>query len=138
MSKNLNDTQKAEMRRLFEENGLTPDDIFKHQHYVIITRGGIEKIAAKNDIHVDYTEVTAWSNPAEDKYVVKATAYKRSAPEVVTITYGEVSPKNNRNGYPIAMAEKRALSRAILKTSGLYAHGVFGEDESDSFKRPAK
>ena len=131
----LNKTEQETMRALFEQNGLTQDDLFKHQHYIIITRGGIEKIAAKNDIHVEYTEVVEWSNPAEDKYVVKATAYKRSNPDVITITYGEVSPKNNRNGYPIAMAEKRALSRAILKTSGLYAHGVFGEDESDSFKR---
>jgi hypothetical protein len=131
----LSKTEQETMKALFEQNGLTQDDLFKHQHYIIITRGGIEKIAAKNDIHVEYTEVVEWSNPGEDKYVVKATAYKRSKPEVVTITYGEVSPKNNRNGYPIAMAEKRALSRAILKTSGLYAHGVFGEDESDSFKR---
>ncbi len=131
----LSKTEQETMRALFEQNGLTQDDLFKHQHYIIITRGGIEKIAAKNDIHVEYTEVVEWSNPAEDKYVVRATAYKRSNPDVVTITYGEVSPKNNRNGYPIAMAEKRALSRAILKTSGLYAHGVFGEDESDSFKR---
>lgn len=131
----LSKTEQETMKALFEQNGLTQDDLFKHQHYIIITRGGIEKIQAKNDIHVEYTEVVEWSNPSEDKYVVRATAYKRSNPEVVTITYGEVSPKNNRNGYPIAMAEKRALSRAILKTSGLYAHGVFGEDESDSFKR---
>jgi hypothetical protein len=135
MPAKLNKTEQDTMRALFEENGLTQDDLFKHQHYIIITRGGIEKIQAKNDIHVEYEEVVDWSSPADDKYVVKATAYKRSAPEVKTVTYGEVSPKNNRNGYPIAMAEKRALSRAILKTSGLYAHGVFGEDESDSFKR---
>ena len=134
----LTKSEQETMRSLFEENGLTQDDLFKHQHYIIISRSGIEKIAAKNDIHVEYTEVTEWSNPGEDKYVVKATAYKRSNPKVVTITYGEVSPKNNRNGYPIAMAEKRALSRAILKTSGLYAHGVFGEDESDSFQRSKK
>jgi hypothetical protein len=34
------------------------------------------------------------------------------------------------------MAEKRALeSRVVLKLSGLYEVGVFGEDESDDFKR---
>jgi hypothetical protein len=32
------------------------------------------------------------------------------------------------------MAEKRALSRVILKTTGFYKFGVFGEDESDDFK----
>ena len=33
------------------------------------------------------------------------------------------------------MAEKRAFSRAILKIMGMYEHGVFGEDESESFKK---
>ena len=33
------------------------------------------------------------------------------------------------------MAEKRAMSRAVLKLTGFYELGVFGEDESESFKR---
>jgi hypothetical protein len=33
------------------------------------------------------------------------------------------------------MAEKRAMSRAILKLTGFYELGVFSEDESESFKR---
>ena len=38
------------------------------------------------------------------------------------------------SGWGDAMAEKRALSRVILKTTGFYKFGVFGEDESDDFK----
>jgi hypothetical protein len=45
-------------------------------------------------------------------------------------TYGEVNKSNNRNNYPIAMAEKRALSRAVLKLAGF--GNVYGEDEIDS------
>ena len=37
--------------------------------------------------------------------------------------------------YVIELAEKRALSRATLKMTGLYEQGVFGQDESESFKR---
>jgi len=37
--------------------------------------------------------------------------------------------------YVMEMAEKRALSRATLKMTGLYEQGVFGQDESESFKR---
>jgi hypothetical protein len=33
------------------------------------------------------------------------------------------------------MAEKRAMSRAVLKLTGFYELGVFGEDESESFKK---
>ena len=40
--------------------------------------------------------------------------------------------KNNRNAYPVAMAEKRAMSRAVLKLAGLYKFNVYGEDEVDT------
>ena len=31
--------------------------------------------------------------------------------------------------------KKRAMSRIVLKTCGFYELGVFGEDESEDFKR---
>ena len=37
--------------------------------------------------------------------------------------------------YVMEMAEKRAMSRAVLKLAGFYELGVFGEDESESFKK---
>lgn len=41
---------------------------------------------------------------------------------------GEASPKNSKNSYPWAMAEKRAKDRVILKLSGI--HGlVYSEEE---------
>lgn len=53
----------------------------------------------------------------------------------VEYSFGEASPKNNKNSYPIAMAEKRAKDRVILKL--LAAHGdLYSEDEADDFKRP--
>lgn len=50
---------------------------------------------------------------------------------------GEASPANNKNGYPYAMAEKRAKDRVILKLIGL--HGLaYSEDEADDFKAPSR
>lgn len=48
---------------------------------------------------------------------------------------GEASPKNSRNAYPWAMAEKRAIDRVVLKLIGI--HGlVYSEDEmSDADER---
>lgn len=47
---------------------------------------------------------------------------------------GEASPKNNKNAYPWAMAEKRAKDRVILKLIGI--HGlVYSEEEAD-FDKP--
>ena len=34
--------------------------------------------------------------------------------------------------FPVAMAEKRAMSRVVLKIAGFYEHGVFSEDEMDN------
>ena len=31
--------------------------------------------------------------------------------------------------FPVAMAEKRAKSRAVLMLTGFYEQGVFGQDE---------
>ena len=47
-------------------------------------------------------------------------------------TFGESSKANNRNAYPVAMAEKRAVSRAVLKLAGLYKEGMYGEDEMET------
>lgn len=51
---------------------------------------------------------------------------------------GEASPKNNKNAYPWAMAEKRAKDRVILKLIGI--HGlVYSEDEMpDADERPPR
>jgi len=52
----------------------------------------------------------------------------------VEYSFGEASPKNNKNSYPIAMAEKRSKDRVILKL--LAVHGdLYSEEEADDFKR---
>lgn len=50
-------------------------------------------------------------------------------------SFGEAGPKNNKNSYPVAMAEKRAKDRCILKL--LSAHGaLYSEAEADEFTQP--
>ena len=39
---------------LYKKYELTETDVYKHKHYVIITRQGIEKIAAKENIAISY------------------------------------------------------------------------------------
>jgi len=48
-------------------------------------------------------------------------------------SYGEASPKNSKNSYPYAMAEKRAKDRVILKLIGM-SGDVYSESESDEFR----
>ena len=98
----------------------------------IITRSGIEKIQFHNNIEVKYY---VESIVPPDFVVMKAIARKG---DVVMESFGEASANNTKQSYPVAMAEKRALSRVVLKIAGFYKYGVFGEDESDDFKRMDK
>ena len=131
------ETKKDALRRLFVENNMSEDDVYKDKRgFVIITRSGIEKIQFKNNMDIDFNlEIST-----DDLIVVKATAEMRTGEGQVfkVQTYGECSPKNYQNftskfgSYPYAMAEKRALSRAVLKLAGFYRlGGVFGEGEID-------
>ncbi len=48
---------------------------------------------------------------------------------------GEASPKNNKNQYPYAMAEKRAKDRVILKLLNADGDQLYSEEEAEDFKR---
>ncbi|MAR68791.1 MAG: hypothetical protein CL833_16200 [Crocinitomicaceae bacterium] len=121
---------KQALAGLYKKYNLGKDDIFKHRlGFVIITRTGIEKIQMSLGLEVEF-DIVSMSD--DHKYVVvKATGVLNNS---VIQTYGEASPDNNKMGYPVAMAEKRALSRVTLKAAGLYAEGVYGEDEADDFR----
>ena len=122
--------EASKLNELYVKNGLTKDDVFKHKFYTIISRAGIDKIQANNNIVIDYN-LDKVSD--DNKFVIiKATA---KCGDKVIQTYGESSPTNTNNAYPVAMAEKRAMSRAVLKLIGFYELGHFGEDEAEDFKR---
>lgn len=132
----MNQTQKERLQTLAKENGLNKDHFFKSpQGFVIITRQGIERIQAHKGIRVRYEMVHLTD---DCKFVVIKAIGEMSNSNGLPVqmeTYGESAPNNTRQTYPIAMAEKRALARCILKISGMYELGVFSEDESDDFKR---
>ena len=48
------ESKKETLRRLFVQNNLVQEDVFKHKFYTIITRAGIDKIQAANSIDIHY------------------------------------------------------------------------------------
>ncbi len=126
-------TKNEILRELFFANGLVKDEDTYNLPYgkglTIITRSGIEKIQFHNNIEVNYY---VESIVPPDFIVIKAIAKKG---DVVMESFGEASSQNTTQKYPVAMAEKRALSRVVLKIAGFYKYGAFGEDESDDFKK---
>ena len=118
-----------ETKVLLEKHKLTKSDVWfmKQAQKWAITHKAMEKIAVREkivivDLEISHVDLTL------NACVVKCTAVNSRGIKV--ITFGECTPKNNHNAYPVAMAEKRALDRAILKLAGI--HGDFySEDEMD-------
>jgi hypothetical protein len=91
----------------------------------------LERIAAEQNIKYDHPTVVQ-SDLANKTVAIVVFASMGDRHEWAT---GEAAPYNNKNGYPLAMAEKRAKDRVVLKL--LQAHGaLYSEDEADDFKRP--
>ena len=89
----------------------------------IVLHKYLEKIAISEKVIINELSIEEL-NSEKRICVVKCVA---TSPQQQIITYGESSPHNTKNMYPVAMAEKRAKGRAILKLAGL--HGDFYEDE---------
>ena len=127
-------TRQDMLNKLYAENGLTGEHVYNHKHYTIITRAGIDKIQANNKINIDYEVVIC----ERDFAVVRANATMngQNIQTFGTALKGDFKTGNCNTWYVMEMAEKRAMSRAVLKLAGLYAVGdVFGEDEAEAFKK---
>ena len=179
----------SEVRDLVKQYELNADendpssDIFASNQFTIITRKGVDKIAAKAGILC--TEMTTlFIDPFEvilkgiytmsGKSAVTTTACA-SVDRVVQVTTEReedviakdddgnmlrgasgdytilrkkmtsvdevVTKKGNvkmKPAYLPEMAEKRLNSRAVLKLTGFYDAGVYGEDEADDFSEKVK
>jgi hypothetical protein len=121
---------RDKIAELYKKYDLTKDDIFKHKHYLIITRSGIEKIQALDKIKINYEVVRCETNFAAVK------AFNDKLETFGSALKGQSFKDGNTNSYYVLeMAEKRAMSRLVLKQTGFYELGVFGEDESEDFKK---
>ena len=118
------------LKALYIKYNLTKDDVFKHQHYIIITRSGIDKIQGIAGVKIKYDVIRCETNFAVIKASTEHLETFGSA-----IKGADFKSGNTNSWYVMEMAEKRAMSRIVLKTCGFYELGVFGEDESEDFKR---
>lgn len=134
------------IKKLYSEYKLDKDtDVFINNHYRIITRMGIDKIRSAAGITIQYEVEREW----RDEYTKKTWSNKTKNYVEKTIsaghhffikaigtmgtgyveTYASATPENNDNPFALEMAEKRAMSRVVLKLAGLYELGYYGIDE---------
>lgn len=129
--------KRDRLRELATKYNLGKEDFFKIHNSVIVTRTGVEKIAIAANINLRYEVIHI--DLAQKEACVKCVAEQMFEDGIVIAraeSFGESAPYNTKNGYPVAMAEKRAKARAILQLTEFYSEGVYSEDESDDFRRP--
>lgn len=98
----------------------------------IIKHKALEKIATNAGI--TYSDCTVYApQPGQEYFAVSLIGHLGDRSEW---SIGEASPKNSKNNYYFAMAEKRAKDRVILKLLGLHAY-IYSEEEADEFKEAA-
>lgn len=131
----MTEDQKQEMNRLYTAYELTKDNIFKHKNYAIITRQGIEKIQAIEGIEVTYDVIECTPNFAAVRASVSSNG-KKFETFASALKGASYKDGNTQTWYVLEIAEKRALSRAVLRAIDLYKHGFFAEDESEEFQKP--
>ncbi|MGY3091106.1 hypothetical protein ACVWYF_004170 [Hymenobacter sp. UYAg731] len=137
MAKQQSPEQLAAFQAMCRENELDPKaDVWQQPQsgIWIIARTGIEKIQYKNNIAVAFQMEVC----QPDYACVKATATRvldgkgATAKKLVTESFGSAVPGNCKVNYYAEMAEKRALSRAVLKNMGFYALAqAYGGDEAE-------
>ena len=116
---------------LMKKHQLSRDSLWDCHGTWVLLHKAIERLAAFENVHVDIELIH--HNQPEKMCIVKATA-KRG--DFVCSSFGEAAPYNNKNTYPIAMAEKRAIDRAVLKA--LHLHGdIYSEIDADEFRKGA-
>ncbi len=96
-----------------------------------IMHKALQRVAHEQGVIMTVNAVEALCNIEQGFAVVKAFGKLGDA---FCESYGEASPKNNRNQYPLAMAQKRAEDRVILGLLSVYGD-VYSEEEADDFKR---
>ena len=117
-----------------KEIGLKSQDCLWDCHGTwVLKHYACERLAAHNGVTFDDPELIENDSDA-GKVVIKLWGYLDDKAE---FTFGEATPKNSKNAYPYAMAEKRAKDRIILKLIGFHGE-IYSEDEAEDFEEEIK
>ena len=117
-----------------KEIGLKSEDCLWDCHGTwVLKHYACERLAAHNGITWD-DPILIENDSDAGKVVMKLWGYLGDKSE---FTFGEATPKNSKNAYPYAMAEKRAKDRIILKLIGFHGE-IYSEDEAEDFEEEVK
>lgn len=116
------------VKKILDELKFKPEDCLWEKHGATCMKHRYIEIAGQNKGVVINALEEIEKNSEAGVVAIKCTA---SLGKLKVITYGEATPKNNKNSYPYAMAEKRSIDRAILKLIGVHGF-IHSEDEVEA------
>tara|TARA_R110001592_G_scaffold334811_1_gene619281 strand:- start:212 stop:589 length:378 start_codon:yes stop_codon:yes gene_type:complete len=109
---------KKELTIIYKKYNLTEDDIFNDRRgFTIITLSGIQKIQLTSKISVEYEVIVC----SMDNVVIKGVSFMEDQDgEWIKQmeTFGSANIKNCNHNFKTEIAEKRCLSRLIIRTIG--------------------
>jgi len=115
---------------LFDEMGITTGEAVWDCHGTpVVNHKSLERVAAH--LNIGFDEPMVIESDAQTKTVVMLVTGRLG--DKVEWSIGEAAPYNNKNGYPYAMAEKRAKDRVILKLIEV-SGDVYSNEEAEDFK----
>jgi len=127
---NKNYTEEL-IKNFREKYNLTGEDFWELQQRKgtwIVSHRAVEKIALTEGYNWKL-EVLNFSPDVVVKCILTTADGKTTIESL-----GEATPNNNKNQYPYAMAEKRAVDRCVLKLAN--AHGyLYTDDDAEDFKK---
>jgi hypothetical protein len=120
-----------QVMQFMEAHGIESDEVWEvHGSTWVVKHKALERVAAEKGIVFDPPQLKVCD--LEKGHVVVLVSGKLG--DRAIHSFGEATPKNCKNAYMVAMAEKRAVDRVILKL--LAVHGdLYSEEEADDFKR---
>lgn len=123
-----------EISDFMETHGVLADEIWAVRPGVYaVKHKALERVAVARGVNFNADRPAFPVTDLPGKHVMCVVWGKMG--DRVEWSVGEAAPYNNKNGYPAAMAEKRAKDRVILKL--LNAHGaLYSESEADEFSDP--
>tara|TARA_R100000742_G_C4268454_1_gene86829 strand:+ start:296 stop:730 length:435 start_codon:yes stop_codon:yes gene_type:complete len=131
----ISKSNRERLKELYHQYNLHKDeDIFRHKKfgYVMITKSGIEKIMAQDQINVTFVPEKIFEDQDGNckGCIVKATAMKN---DVKIETFGTATKDNCQSTYYMEMAEKRSKARCVLQLTAFSSLGVFSDVEADEW-----
>ena len=123
----------AELGKQYKLDGKV--DVWKCHDNWILTFDAITKIALIENIKLSRLE-PIYQSDTSCRFLVTMVKEDKDGNVIDSVTsVGEADNRNSKNNYYGSMAEKRGISRGVLKLINAYQYGVYSEVEADDFKK---